>query len=647
MGKLMPRRTMLAGAAGAAVSAIAPPLLAAGPAVTLRLLATSDLHMFVADYDYYRDREDDTVGLARTARLIDEARAEVANCLLLDNGDLIQGNPLGDFLAADQGLAPGTLHPMIRAMNLLGYDAAAIGNHEFNFGLDFLGRALAGARFPQICANVLKADGAPWLPPSAVLEREVADESGERHRLRIGVIGFVTPQITMWDRSKLSGRLVTQDIVEAAERHVPALRAEADLVVALCHSGISAAERRGGDENAALYLARVPGIDAIVTGHQHRVFPGPDYDGRPGIDAARGLLAGVPAVMPGFWGSHLGVIDLTLARAGAGWTVTGSRSEARPIYRREHGTVVPLAAPEPRLVAAIEPEHHRAIAAMRRPVGSTAAPITSYFALAGHAATVALVNDAQRWYLRPLLAGTRHEALPLLSAAAPFKAGGQPGPDNYTEIPAGPVALRDVADLYIFPNTVRAVRVSGAQIKEWLEYSARIFLRLDPGRDGPQPLIDPRIPSYDFDIIAGLSYAIDVTRPRRYGAEGRLEDAGAERILELMHDGRPVAPDAEFIVATNNYRADGGGRFPGLGDPSVVVVEAPDSNRDAIERYLAAHPGVSPDPAGPWRFAPAARRLVASLDSAPAARRYLAAYPEISDLGDAGNGFARFAVAIG
>src|SRR5579859_8103906 len=480
------RRSILKGAGGLAAAALLPAIGAEEPVLRLRLLETSDLHMFIYDYDYYRDRPDATVGLAKTATLIDEARAQARNSLLFDNGDIIQGNPLGDYLAAHD--ESGAVHPMFRAMNLLGYDAATLGNHEFNYGLPFLDHALKGAGFPFTCANLKRPDGTAYLPPSLVLEREFTAEDGSRHKLRIGVIGFLPPQILIWDKSHLAGKVRTRDIVEAAEAHVPALRAKSDLVVALCHSGISAAPRAGGDENAALYLAQVPGIDVIFTGHAHRVFPGPDYAGKPGIDAVRGTLNGVPAVMPGFWGSHLGLIDLELRQRGGGWRVTDFTVEARPIYRRDGSKIMSLAAAEPRLLDAAAPEQKATLAAMTEPIARATAPLTSYFALVGEDPTVTLINRAQSWYVAPLLAGTRHAGLPLLSAAAPFKAGGMPGPENYTAIKAGPITLRDVADLYIYPNTVRAVRLTGAEVKEWLERSAALFNRIDPANDAVQPL---------------------------------------------------------------------------------------------------------------------------------------------------------------
>ena len=636
----LPRRTILKAAGGLAASALLPAVAAeAEPILRLRLLETSDLHMFIYDYDYYHDRPDETVGLAKTATLIDEARAQAKNSLLFDNGDIIQGNPLGDYLASHPG--DGAVHPMFRAMNLLGYDAATLGNHEFNYGLPFLDQALKGAGFPFICANLVRPDGSPYLPPSLVLERDFTAEDGSKHKLKIGVIGFLPPQILVWDQSHLDGKVGTRDIVDAAVAHVPALRATCDVVVALCHSGISAAPRAGGDENAALYLAQVPGIDAIFTGHAHRVFPGPDYAGRSGIDAERGTLNGVPAVMPGFWGSHLGIIDLELRQRAGTWQVADFKVEARPIYRRDGGKIVALASAEPRLLDVAAPEQKATIAAMTQPIGRAETELTSYFALVGDDPTVTLINRAQAWYVAPLLAATPYAGLPILSAAAAFKAGGMPGPENYTAIAAGPITLRDVADLYIYPNIVRAVRLSGSQVKEWLERSAALFNRIDPASDAVQALIESRMPSYDFDVIGGVAYAIDVTRPARYDTGGKLVDPAATRIVDLRFEGKPIDPAQSFIVATNNYRASGGGHFPGL-DGSSIVLEAPDTNREAIQHYITVQKTLRREPSA-WRFAPTARPVMVSFDTAPEAQPASRYHP----LGPTETGFQRMVLTLG
>ena len=273
-----------------------------GVGLRLRLIGTSDLHANIFAYDYYRDRPDETVGLSKTATLIAAARTEAANVLLLDNGDFIQGTPLGDWSAEAMQARPGAVHPMIAVMNHLRYDAGTLGNHEFNYGLDVLGATLASAQFPLLCCNIVRPNGDFYFEPYVVLERAMVDEAGASRNLRIGIIGFTTPQIVQWDQSHLTGRATTIGIVEAARLQVPRLRAlGVDLVVALCHAGISKRPPAPGEENAAVALSGVDGIDAIVTGHQHLLLPGADFQGFPGVDADRGALNGVPAFMPGFW----------------------------------------------------------------------------------------------------------------------------------------------------------------------------------------------------------------------------------------------------------------------------------------------------------------------------------------------------------
>jgi 2',3'-cyclic-nucleotide 2'-phosphodiesterase / 3'-nucleotidase len=638
MTRLISRRLVVGGLAGGLA---ARPAAAAGR-VRLRLMETSDLHMFARDFDYYKDRQDLTVGLSRVSWLVNAARKEQPNNLLFDNGDILQGNPLGDYLARPGGLQDGQVHPFFRMMNHIRYDAATVGNHEFNYGLPFLERSLKGAAFPFVCANVQRAGGGPFLPPSRILTRTVHADDGTTHTLRIGVIGFVTPQIMVWDKSKLEGRITAADVVESAEREVPKLRPHCDVLIALCHGGISVGPRVPGAENAAFYLAKVPGIDAIFTGHSHRVFPGPDYQGRDGVDADRGTLAGVPAVMPGYWGSHLGLIDLVLERVGATWRVADFTVATRPIYRREGQTVVSMGGVDASADTAIAPEHAATRAWMAQPIGRADRRISSYFALAGDDSVVNLINAAQIAYAKPLLAGTPHANLPLLSAAAPFRAGGL-APDNYIDIAPGPIALRQVADLYVYPNTLAAVRINGETIRIWLERAANIFLTLNPDDSQTQALLDKRLPSYNFDVISGLSWSIDLRQPPQYDMSGKITHPVSQRIVDLQWNGAPIDPAQEFIVDTNNYRADGGGGFPGLADH--VVLRAPDTNRDAVAAYFRASATVTVHPASGWRFVPLGG-IAATFECAPAGRSLLNDRSGIRWIESGSNGWDRFMLVI-
>jgi 2',3'-cyclic-nucleotide 2'-phosphodiesterase / 3'-nucleotidase len=486
------RRHFLAGTAG--LLALHPfSVHASANQAHLRIMETTDLHVHVFPYDYYADRQRDTVGLARTAALIQSVRDESTNSLLLDNGDFLQGNPMGDYIAYERGMAEGDTHPVINAMNVLGFDASTLGNHEFNYGLSFLEKSLAGANFPFVCANVVSEMGATptedttLIPPYLILDHQVTDGAGEQHAIKVGLIGFVPPQIMNWDRRHLEGNVMARDILEAARAYVPQMKeAGADIIIALSHSGIGEANAIEGMENASVPLAAIDGIDAILTGHHHRVFPGPDYEDTPGVDAAAGTIMGKPAVMGGFWGSHMGLLDLMLEHEGGQWRIAAHTSEARPIsMRNEDRSVTALVESVPAVLESVQQEHDETLAYVRRAVGRTAAPLHSYFALVADDPSVQVVSIAQTWYIEQMMAGTEYEGLPILSAAAPFKAGGRGGPEYYTDVPAGDVAIRNVADLYLYPTTTRAVLVTGEQVKDWLERSAGIFNQICSTRASP------------------------------------------------------------------------------------------------------------------------------------------------------------------
>ena len=573
--------------------------------VKLRLLATSDLHMNLLNYDYYQDKATDEFGLAKTVSLIKAARAESANSLLIDNGDLLQGSPMGDLVAKVKPLKKGERHPAYVVMNALRYDAGNIGNHEFNFGLPFLQKSLKGAGFPYVSANVSDAKtGKPLFQPYTLLKRKVKDEAGKTRQLTIGVIGFVPPQIMMWDKANLEGKVVAHDILESARRYVPEMKKKgADLIIAVPHSGFEKGEQPRFAENSVAGLAEVSGIDAILFGHAHAEFPSPAFAAYPKVDIAKGTINGVSAVMPGRWGDHLGVVDLTLDQVDGRWQVQQRQSALRPIFDRKAKKA--LVAADPMVEELIGHVHKDTLSYVRGRVAESSAPIYSYFAQVADDPSVQLVSQAQLWYARRAVQGTEYEKLPLLSAAAPFKAGGRQGWSYYTDIPAGPLAIKNLADLYIYPNTVKIVKVSGKDVREWLERSAGQFNRIDPKGAAVQELINPDFRSYNFDTIDGVSYQIDVTQPSRYDMDGKLVAADASRIVNLSYQGKPLDDKQAFLVVTNNYRAAGGGNFSGLNGKQIVV-DAPDENREALAQYLASEGKVNPARDNNWQILPVA-----------------------------------------
>jgi len=627
----------------------APP---ADKTVQLRVLETSDIHMHLVDYDYFQDQPSTSVGLARTAALLKAARAEVANSVLVDNGDLLQGSPLGDFIARQRGLHDGDIHPAFKAMNLLDYTVGNIGNHEFNYGLDFLAQSIAGANFPYISANVFHDDGdddpsndIPYFEQYIIVDQTLTAEDGSTHDIRIGFIGFVPPQIMQWDMSHLKGRVVAHDMVETALALVPKMKAEgADVVIAIPHSGLSTAKAEGMAENVSYYLSTVPDIDAIMFGHSHRVFPSADYADIDNVDIDKGTINGVAATMPGFWGSHLGYVDLQLSVSQTGeWRVLDGTGFTRPIAARENGENIPLVEPLEEILAAVREEHNATIEFMRTGVGELAAPINSFFALVQDDPSVQLVTNAQLRYVERLIAGTEYDGMPVLSASAPFKTGGRGGDDYFTEIPAGEIALKHIADLYVYPNTLRAVAVSGAEVREWLEMSAGLFNRIDPDDRDEQALINSSFSSFNFDVIDGVTYRIDVTQAARYDEDGNLESEDSHRILDLAFHGEPIDAEQIFVVATNNYRAGGGGGFPGL-DGSNIIIEAPDSNRDILAAYIFDLKTIDPTADGNWMFAPVSGDVFVTFPSSSRAQHTLPDGSPIEYIGQNENGSGKYRI---
>ena len=598
-----------------------------GAQAKLRILATSDVHGHLLPFDYFSCTDDTGRSLAHVATLVRQARAEAGegNCLLLDNGDFLQGTALTD-LTARPGNGWRGRHPVIRAMNHMRYDAATLGNHEFNFGLDWLEATLAQARFPLVCANAVRGLGATprkdiaFMPPFTLLRRILHDRRGIARELRIGVIGLTPPQSATWDHRHLAGRLMLRDMVETARAWLPAIRgAGADVVIALAHTGIAPGPDRPMMENAARALASVPGLDAIIAGHSHRRFPGPGHDGIAGADTATGTLCGTPCVNPGFAASHLGMIDLHLAHGTDGWRVTGHRAALLPVRG---------AAPCPGLGRSLARAHAHTLRLTHRPLGETSAPLHSYLALARDDPGLALINAAQRAALAAALEGTAHAGLPVLSASAPFRTGGRSGPGHFTDIPAGPLRLRHLADLYGFPNALCGLAVTGAEVRDWLERAAICFARIAPGQTD-QPLLNPEVPGHVFDVIDGLRYTIDLAQPARFDHTGALVAPDARRIRDLTHAGRPLRDTDRFVIAANSYRAWGGGPFEALAAQALVhVSERP--IRDILTDHVVATGVIAPAPRDTWRFTAMPPGTSALLATGPGLR----AYPgEIAALG--------------
>jgi 2',3'-cyclic-nucleotide 2'-phosphodiesterase / 3'-nucleotidase len=597
--------------------------------IHLRILATSDVHMHILPFDYCTGTGTDTLGLARTAGLIAQARSEAANCLLFDNGDFLQGSPMGTYVAQSSVAEDTKVHPIFAAMNHLRYDAGTFGNHEFNFGLDFLESALQGATFPVVSANVHKTVGAvPLVPPYVILDRNVVASDGTTHTIRIGVIGFTPPQILIWDHWHLAGKLTTQDIVDAAAHCVPQMKAEgADLIIALSHSGIGPSDPSPDLENASAALAKIAGIDAIIAGHSHLVFPSRDFTATADVDPDRGTLCGKPAVMPGFNGSHLGVIDLFLSHGFGQYRLRDHRVEVRPIWQRDpQGNGIALVESCPDLTRLFAAVHLNTLDWVERPIGTTSVPLHSYFALVADAPALQVVAVAQISHAQKMLAKTPFANLPVIASVAPFKAGGRGGPENYTYIPAGPVKLRHATDLYIHPNTGAAILLTGAEIVEWLEYAAGLFNQvLTGGKDAP--LINPDFPSFNFEMLFGLTYQIDLSKPPRFVPDGTLTNPDNRRIVDVRYGGSAINPSANFVVATNSYRAVAKNIHLHFRKDSVLF-RSTESILDLVQDYFLSNQAGASNKTQNRRFL-AMPGTTVTFDTSPKAVAFLRDLPEL------------------
>ncbi|RWR32030.1 bifunctional 2',3'-cyclic-nucleotide 2'-phosphodiesterase/3'-nucleotidase [Sinirhodobacter populi] len=592
--------------------------------LSLRLLATTDLHGSLRGFDYTTDQPRYDGGLSRIASLVTRARRGAPNSLLFDNGDLLQGSPLADYWGQKRGIHPGEIHPLIRAMNALGYDAAAPGNHDFDFGLDFLIRVMRDATFPYICANAFHEEKGgthdPLLPPWTILTRDMTDETGCPRQIRIGLIGFVPAQTAIWQSIRLGSRLTTSDIVATAKAQIPALRAAgADLVIALAHTGIAPPGAPDAAENVAVPLAAVEGIDVLICGHSHLQFPHPDGPLATGVDPANGCLHGKPAVLPGYWGSHLGVIDLSLCRDGEGpWRVERSHSHLLSVGQPSASTArAGRPTPEQDAIVRLTRQAHAEIrSVLACDLGRTAVPLNSFFSLVAPDAAMSLVAEAKADFLAHAVAHLPEADLPILAAVRPARFGGHRGPSGFVDIGSGPLHIRDVLDLYAYPNLIAAIRLSGQQIAQWLEWSASIYQRLRPGATD-QPLLDPDFPFYNFDALYGLTYEIDLGKPARYAVNGALLDAGSRRIRDLRHQGRPVRATDMFLIATDSHRA--ASCFFGQG---VRILHFSTSARSVVIETIRRQGTIVPQIWPVWHFTPVPG-AVAWFDTAPAARTCL------------------------
>ncbi|GGU16489.1 bifunctional metallophosphatase/5'-nucleotidase [Nocardioides albus] len=558
------RRSVLSGAVtgAAALSAAgyaATPAHAGKPdTVRLTVLGTTDLHGNVFNWDYYKNAEfsnsaGNEIGVAKVKTLIDAVREERRGepILTIDAGDTIQGTPLAYYYARIDPITQGAVHPMARAMNLVGYDAAALGNHEFNYGIDTIRKFEEQVNFPMLGANAVDpSTKLPVFPPYIIKDYDL----GRGRRLRVGVLGLTNPGIAIWDKAIVEGKMEFPGLVEQAKIFVPELKkAGCDLVIISAHSGADTSSSYGDElppENAATLVAeQVPDVDAILVGHAHR-----EITQRYVTNTGTG--AQVLLTEPLYWGMRVSVMDLVVRR---------EKGRGRPRWVLESATSQTLNSntvdADPDVSAAVQEQHDIVIDYVNSVVGTSAVEMLAARAVVEDVPIIDFVNYVQADAVKAALTGD-DAALPVISIAAPFS--------RAASFPAGEVTVRDVAGLYIYDNTLMAVRVTGAQLKDYLEFSARYFKQVSG--TGPFPIADVTnaptdtapngTPDYNFDTIAGLdaalTYDIDVSAPV------------GSRITALAYDGVAVTDAQEFVLAVNNYRQSGGGGFPHVTDAAVV-----------------------------------------------------------------------------
>jgi 2',3'-cyclic-nucleotide 2'-phosphodiesterase/3'-nucleotidase len=515
----------------------------------LTVMATTDLHGNILPLDYYTDKADNR-GLAKVATIIRQARRENPNLLLLDSGDTIQGTPLAYYHNKKNNAPPD---PMMLAMNALSYDAMAVGNHEYNFGLQVLGKARSEAKFPWLSANTYRK-GTDETAYDPYLVKELSG-------VRVGILGLTTPGVPVWENAQNYAGLEFREPASEAKKWVAVLREKerVDIVIIAMHMGLEADLRTGEvnpgqvlNENEAIRIAeQVPGIDLILMGHTHREVPSLTINGA--------LL-----VQANYWGRHVARVDLYLEKETAGrWRIRAKSARTIPVDER-----VEADAEVSRLAAPYDRETQ---AWLGQVIGESSADLSAGVARFRDTAILDLIQRVQ------LEAGKAD-----VSMAASF--------NPEARIARGPVTVRDIAGLYIYENTLVTLEVTGRQLKDALEHSAKYFLPYVPGKTAAE-LVDEKIPGYNFDVAEGVTYELDITQPL------------GQRIRNLRFQGRPLAPAQKLRLVTNNYRVNGGGGYS-MYKGAPVVYRSSQEIRELIVDWVERHKQIPAEPTNNWRLLP-------------------------------------------
>ncbi|MFJ5211668.1 bifunctional metallophosphatase/5'-nucleotidase [Streptomyces nigra] len=556
----------VAGAVGAPAAHAAQP--AKGPGkkrYALTVMGTTDLHGNVFNWDYFKDAEytdaaGNAKGLSRVSTLVNQVRKEKGrgNTLLIDAGDTIQGTPLTYYYAKVDPITAkgGPVHPMAAAMNAIGYDAVALGNHEFNYGIETLRKFESQCDFPLLGANALDARTLkPAFPPYFIKKFHVPGAPP----VKVAVLGLTNPGIAIWDKAYVEGKLVFPGLEEQAAKWVPKLRSMgADVVVVSAHSGTSGTSSYGDqlpyvENSAALVAQKVPGIDAILVGHAHTEIAELKVTNE---KTGRTVVLSEPLC----FAQRLSLFDVELVFERGCWTVESVRASVRD------SKSVP---DDPRITRLLKDDHDLVVEYVNQVVGSATETLTTVDARYKDAPIIDLITKVQEDVVKAALAGTEHAALPVISQASPFS--------RTSEIPAGEVTIRDLSSLYVYDNTLVAKLMTGAQVRAYLEYSAEYFVQTAAGApvDVAKLTNANNRPDYNYDYVSGLSYDIDIAQPV------------GQRIRNLSYQGAALDDAQRFVFAVNNYRANGGGAFPHVASAQELWSESTEI-RTRIAEWVTA-----------------------------------------------------------